>query len=188
MRVFLADWGGSILAAISIVCLFRKSLWYWYTGIAANVLWFYLFVTTSTLMVAGLQVSYAVFALYGIGRWRRERHGDRLSGGWDHGGTALALGIFALTVVATSFAGWPSWVEFAAVALSILANWLTAMKLVWCWPVWIATNALFAVLFFHAELWGLFTMQFVFAALSVVGLREWLRDGRRRPALEPAHA
>jgi hypothetical protein len=57
---FLADWGGSLLAGIAIVCLFRKSLWYWYASLGSSALWFYLFVTSSTLMVAGLQVSYAL--------------------------------------------------------------------------------------------------------------------------------
>jgi len=49
---FVADWGGSLLAGVSIVCLFRKSLWYWYASLGSSALWFYLFVATSTLMVA----------------------------------------------------------------------------------------------------------------------------------------
>src|SRR3954447_21477435 len=106
----LADWGGSLLAGISIVCLFRKSLWYWYASLGSSALWFYLFVATSTLMVAGLQVAYAVFALYGIARWRRED----ASRAFDHLGTAIALGIFALTAAATSFDGRLAYVEFAA--------------------------------------------------------------------------
>lgn len=182
---FLADWGGSLFAGISIVCLFRKNMGYWYASLASNALWFYLFVSVSTLMVAGLQVSYAIFALYGIARWRHERRTNDVPSAFDHIGTALALGILALTVAASSFAGWPSYVEFAAVALSILANWLTAQKVHWCWPVWMTTNVLFAVLFFHQELWGLFTMQFVFFALSVVGWRAWLREA---PLAVPASA
>jgi nicotinamide mononucleotide transporter len=176
VTTFLADWGGSVLAGASIVCLFRKSLWYWYLGLASNALWFYLFVETSTLMVAGLQVSYAIFALYGILRWRREARGQLLSLAWDHAGTALAVGVLAGTVWATSFAEWTNWVEFTAVAIAILANWLTALKVIWCWPVWILTNVLFAVLFFDQELWGLFLVQFLFAGLSLVGFREWLRE------------
>lgn len=178
----LADWGGSFLAGISIVCLFRKSLWYWYASLGSSALWFYLFVATSTLMVAGLQVAYALFAVYGIVRWRRPS-GSRA---FDHVGTAIALGIFALAVAVTTFDGWAAYVEFAAVALSILANWLTAMKIVWCWPVWMSTNVLFAVLFYDAGLWGLFATQFLFFALSLVGWTAWLRE--RRPELEAARA
>ena len=181
----LADWGGSALAAVSIVCLFRKSMGYWYASLGANALWFYLFLESSALMVAGLQVSYALFAVYGIVRWRRERTTGELPRAYDHAGTALALGIFALSVAASSFGDWPSYVEFAAVALSIFANWLTAMQVIWCWPVWMSTNVLFAALFFEHELWGLFTMQFLFFALSVIGWREWQREAAV-PA--PAHA
>ena len=188
MDRFLADWGGSIFAAVSIVCLFMKSLWYWYTSLASNALWFYLFVATSSLMVAGLQVSYAMFAVYGIARWSRERRGVSLSRSFDHLGSAIALGIFTATVAATTFATWPSYVEFAAVALSIVANWLTAMKIVWCWYVWMATNVLFAILFFHEALWGLFSTQFLFLGLSVIGIREWSRQRRVPLELEPVHA
>src|SRR4051795_756753 len=97
----LADWGGSLLAGISIVCLFRKSLWYWYASLGSSALWFYLFVSTSALMVAGLQVAYALFAVYGIARWRR----DGAPRTFDHVGTAIALAILGLAVAATTFDG-----------------------------------------------------------------------------------
>ena len=183
---FLADWGGSLFAAASIVFLFKKSPWYWYASLGSNALWFYLFVETSAAMVAGLQVSYAIFAVYGLLRWRRVPDGSAATPLFDHVGTAIATAILALTVVVTTFDAWPSYLEFAAVALSILANWLTARKVIWCWPVWMATNVLFAVLFFHEALWGLFTMQFVFFALSIVGLAMWVRDARTAP--RPVHA
>src|SRR3954454_11378769 len=176
----LADWGGSLLAGISIVCLFRQSLWYWDASLGSSALWFSLFVSPSALMVAGLQVAYALFAVYGIARWRR----DGASRTFDHVGTAIALAIFGLAVAATTFDGRLAYVELAAVALSILANWLAAMKVVWCWPVWMSTNVLFALLFYDAELWGLFTTQFLFFALSVVGWSAWLR----RPEPAAAHA
>jgi nicotinamide mononucleotide transporter len=174
----LADWGGSIAAAVSIVFLFKKSLAYWYFSILATLLWFYVFIRTDSLMVAGLQIFYTVFALYGIARWHLQNRGHTVPGWLDHVGGGLAIVIFIGTIVASEFSDWPSYVEFSAVALAILANWLTALKIIWCWPIWIATNVLFALLFFHFELWGLFSMQFVYAVLSVVGWTAWSRaDG-----------
>ena len=69
----VADWGGSIAGAISIVFLLRKSLGYWYWSIVATLLWLYLFIETESLMVAGLQLFYTAFAVYGIARWHLER-------------------------------------------------------------------------------------------------------------------
>jgi nicotinamide mononucleotide transporter len=175
----LADWGGSVAAAISIVLLFRKSLWYWYFSIVATLLWFYVFLSTESAMVAGLQIFYTVFAVYGIARWYLQEHRRNVPGWLDHAGLGLAVLIFIFTVALTEFVDWPSYVEFSAVALSILANWLTAMKVIWCWAVWISTNVLFATLFWHFELWGLFSMQFVYGALSVVGFLTWQRDKTR---------
>ena len=184
----LADWGGSIAAAISIVFLFKKSLWYWYFSIGATLLWFYVFVETDTMMVAGLQLFYTIFAVYGIARWYRQKKGVTVPRWLDHAGAGVAVAIFAAAAAITDFADWPSYVEFAAVALSIAANWLTAMKIIWCWPVWIATNVLFALMFFHFELWGLFSMQFVYAALSVAGWYAWWRDARVGAPRALAHA
>ena len=49
-----------------------------------------------------------------------------------------------------------------------------------------ATNVLLESVLYHHELWGLFTMQFVFFALSIVGLAMWVRDARTAP--RPVHA
>ncbi len=179
----VADWGGSIAAAVSIVFLVRKSPWYWYCSIVATLLWLLVFLETESLMVAGLQLLYTVFALYGIARWRRESRGLTVPRGLDHAGALLAVAILAGTIAATRFADWTSWVELAAIGGSILANWLTALKLIGCWPVWIGTNVLFGLLFWHLELPGLFAMQFVYGGLSLAGWWSWARDGRARVAV-----
>ena len=179
-----ADWGGSLTAAVSIACLLRKSLWYWYFSIVATVLWFYVFLETRSLMVAGLQLFYTVFAVYGITRWYLQNRGRFVPPWLDHAGALLAVGILAATAAVADFRNWSSWVEFAAVALSIVANWLTALKVIWCWPIWITTNALFGLLFWHLALWGVFGMQFVYAALSVAGWWSWRRaESARIPAV-----
>ncbi len=171
-----ADWGGSLVAALSIVALFRKSLWYWYLSIVATLLWFYVFVQTDSAMVAGLQLFYVLFSLYGIARWAVERRGGVVPGRLDHAGAGLAVGILVATVALSEFTHWSAYVELGAVAAAILANWLTALKVIWCWPVWIASNILFAILFWHLDLSGLFLMQFVYAVLSVLGYYSWRRE------------
>jgi nicotinamide mononucleotide transporter len=183
--VTAADWTGSTVAALSIVALFRKSLWYWYLSIVATTLWFYVFVETDSAMAAGLQLSYIFFALYGIARWHLDRRGRRGPPWLDQLGTLVALAILGGTAALTDFGDRLAYIELGAVALAILANWLTAMKIVWCWPIWISTNVLFGVLFWHLELWGLFGMQWLYAALSVIGFRAWRREA---PTPAPARA
>jgi len=181
----VADWGGSIAGAISIVFLLRKSLGYWYWSIVATLLWLYLFIETESLMVAGLQLFYTAFAVYGIARWHLERRSLAVPRRLDHAGALVAVSILVATIALSDFASWASWIELTAVALSILANWLTALKVVWCWPIWIATNVLFGILFWHLGLWGLFGMQFLYGALSVVGWWTWRREASATPLTRP---
>ena len=76
-----------------------------------------------------------------------------------------------------------NWVQFAVVVLQLVANFGTTRKWAWSWPVWIVSNAVGAVYYWHTNYWALFTLQFVLAAMSVYGWRVWRRDEARTVAL-----
>ena len=174
------DWSGSILVVISLVYLFRKSPAYWHFSNASLLPYFVLWASSGQFMLAGLQVSYLVFGLYGLSLWHLERR--RRQGGvgfherfWYNLGWVLSLAIFLDTIVITRFTdGW-AWLQFLIVALSLLANWATTRLWLWSWPVWMAVNALQAVYFAHFGLWAQFGLQFVLCGMSIVGWREWRR-------------
>ena len=72
-----------------------------------------------------------------------------------------------------------NWVQFAAVSLSLVANFGTTRRWAWSWPVWVLVNVVQAVYFWHTSYWALFALQFVLAAMSVYGWRVW-RQGERQ--------
>ena len=78
-------------------------------------------------------------------------------------------------------------VEIAGVVFGLLYVWLAIRENVWCWPAGLANAALFAVVFFHARLFGAAALQLVYLALSFYGWWEWLRGGERHGRLRVSH-
>ncbi|KVM89242.1 nicotinamide riboside transporter PnuC [Burkholderia stagnalis] len=72
-----------------------------------------------------------------------------------------------------------STLEIAGVIVSALAIWLTAKRRMLCWPVGLASVALYGWIFFDAKLYSDMLLQGAFAVLQVYGWRRWLaqRDG-----------
>lgn len=190
---WVLDWSGSVLVVISLVYLFRKRLGYWHYSNASLVPYFALFLSGHQYMLAGLQVSYLVFGIHGLLLWQLEHRRDH--GGamfneraWYHAGWILSLAIFGYTIRITDFIdGW-AWLQFTIVSVSLLANWATARKWTWSWPVWLAVNVMQAVYFWHLALSGQFLLQFVLFAMSLRGWVLWRRDDRQRAEAARAYA
>ncbi|GGS27020.1 nicotinamide mononucleotide transporter family protein [Deinococcus knuensis] len=181
------DLTGGLCVLVSLYFLWAKSSTYWHWSNLSLLPYFLLFVAGGQWMLAGLQVTYLCFGIHGLYLWhletRRARGEIRFNEPLWYGVTwAASLAIFAYTVAVTDFGDAWNGVQFAAVTLALIANFGTTRRWAWSWPVWIAVNAVQAVYFWHAEYWVLFALQFVLAAMSVVGWRAWRRDERREVA------
>ncbi|MBR8458553.1 nicotinamide mononucleotide transporter [Burkholderia dolosa] len=64
--------------------------------------------------------------------------------------------------------------EIAGVIVSALAIWLTAKRRMLCWPIGLASVALYGWIFFDAKLYSDMLLQGAFAVLQVYGWRRWL--------------
>jgi len=66
--------------------------------------------------------------------------------------------------------------------------WLTVEKSIWTWPVGLANNVFFFVLFFRAKLFADMALQIVYIILGVLGWYWWLFGGEHRSKLPVAAA
>ncbi|MBN3726063.1 nicotinamide riboside transporter PnuC [Burkholderia sp. Ac-20379] len=73
--------------------------------------------------------------------------------------------------------------EIAGVIVSALAIWLTARRNMLCWPIGLASVALYAWIFLDAKLYSDMLLQGAFAALQLYGWYRWFvqRRGTGQP-------
>lgn len=65
--------------------------------------------------------------------------------------------------------------ELVAVPISVLGIWLTARRILWCWPVNFLACALYAKVFWDAQLYANVGLQCLFALFVGYGWWQWLR-------------
>ena len=74
--------------------------------------------------------------------------------------------------------------EIIGVIVSALAIWLTARRKMLCWPVGLASVALYGWIFFDAKLYSDMLLQGAFAVLQVYGWWVWLEQGKRNTQVD----
>lgn len=79
-------------------------------------------------------------------------------------------------------------VELVAVALTLLAVYLTARQVIWCWPLAIVSVVIYAVVFFAARLYADMGLQGIYLALAIYGWWAWLHGGSGHGELQVSRA
>jgi nicotinamide mononucleotide transporter len=67
--------------------------------------------------------------------------------------------------------------EIVAVAVTLLAVYLTARQIIWCWPLALVSVTLYAVVFYQSKLYANMGLQGIYFALAVYGWWAWLHGG-----------
>jgi nicotinamide mononucleotide transporter len=67
--------------------------------------------------------------------------------------------------------------ESIAVAVTLLAVYLTARQVIWCWPLGMVSVTLYAAVFYHSKLYADMGLQAIYFVLAVYGWWAWLHGG-----------
>jgi nicotinamide mononucleotide transporter len=90
----------------------------------------------------------------------------------------------ATLLIATWFKWWPlSMTEALGFATGGACVWLCVREHLWNWPLGLANNVVFFVLFWHSRLFADMGLQVVSFAFGVYGWWNWLYGGQRQTAL-----
>jgi nicotinamide mononucleotide transporter len=93
---------------------------------------------------------------------------------------SLAI-LLAGTAILARISPWP---EALGATTGAVCVWLAAVSDPWTWPIGIANNLLYLVIFREAGLYADAGLQLVYAAISVYGIVRW-RSGRGAGAVRP---
>ena len=73
--------------------------------------------------------------------------------------------------------------EFIAVAVTLLAVYLTARQVIWCWPLGMISVTLYAVVFFQSKLYADMGLQAIYFTLAIYGWWAWQRGSEDHGSL-----
>ena len=173
-----------VLALWMVFANMRVQLIAWPLAIVSSFGYLVLFANSRLYGEATLQVMFIVVAAWGWWQWKYGTQAD---------GTALKVRRIgaraaAIAAVATA-AAWPllglllsrftdsdvPYFDALPTAGSVAGQWLLGRQYVENWPVWLAVNLVSIALFATKGLWLTVLLYALFAVLSIVGWRAWLK-------------
>lgn len=185
MKEFLlANWieiSGVITSLICVWLNVRQNIWGWFWAMVSSVLSGILFWQSGLYSDAELQVFFFLMSAYGYWQWLR--------GGVDS--SPLVVGNqpkkywFLLAVLAVGFTAGSGYVHFrvtnaylsyidsAATAISLVAQWQMARKYLENWVLWATVNVVYVGLYLSKNLYGYAGLYVVFFLLAIHGYRSW---------------
>jgi nicotinamide mononucleotide transporter len=99
---------------------------------------------------------------------------------------AALAAIISLLVLAASYLGWWSIAipEAWGFVTGGICVWLVIREHLWNWPLGLANNAFFFVLFLRGRLYADMTLQILYFGLGIYGWLNWVFGGENRSALK----
>ena len=102
----------------------------------------------------------------------------------------VAMATASVLVLAASYAAW--WPISIPEAWGFVTGgacvWLVVRQHVWNWPIGLANNVFFFILFFQGRLFADMSLQVLYFGLGLYGWRNWLKGGANRSPLQVSRA
>ncbi len=173
-----------LFGIVSVFLSVRENIWSWPTAIVNVSLYILVFYKARLYADMALQVVYIAISIYGWHQWLHGGRG-RTALPVSRGTPRLFLGLFGIGAGASLLLGTLlsrhtdaslPYVDSAATATSLVAQWLMARKILENWIVWVAVDVVYIGMFLTKSLHLTALLYAVFLILSVMGYRRWKRS------------
>jgi len=178
---------GAILGIIYIFFSIRQSILTWPVGLLTSMLYVWVFFVSKLYADMGLQMYYVVISIYGWYEWLRGNQTNhyepirisRLSLKLGAILSVVSLVIFIMIwFILKNYTDSPVPIaDSLATALSIVATWMLARKILEHWLVWIFVDAFSVGLFWYKDLLPTVFLFVVYTVMAYIGYCEWKREG-----------
>lgn len=165
----------------------------WVVGFVSSLAYVFVFFFSRLYAVMGLQVYYVIISVYGFYLWARQNDEMQVEEGKEeifYNRIKFSMGQVLLLVTSLLFAG-ISWIlkEFTdspvplgdgfVTALSIVATWMLARRIIEHWHCWVVANACSAVIYYSQALYPTMFLFICYSVLAVFGYFNWKKKGIR---------
>ncbi len=181
---------GAVLGMVYIVLSIRQNILTWLTGLLTSVFYIYIFFVSKFYADMGLQVYYVFVSIYGWYYWLKGKHDETekqvpvsqvslkqiavLSG-------VSVLIYFVILHILLNYTDSPvPYADSLTTALSIVATWMLARKILEHWIVWVFVDAFSALLYIYKGLWPTTILFVVYTVMAVLGYIEWKKELRNQ--------
>lgn len=174
---------GTIAGLIFLYLEIKQNKWLWPVGLLTSVMYIYVFFVAKLYADMSLQFYYVIISIYGWIVWskgisKKELPVTRLTKELF----LILFGVSMLIYVLISFVlvnytdgSIPYWDAFTT-ALSIVATWMLARKILEQWLVWFIVNAVSLGLYIYKGLFPTSILFFFYTVLALVGYWQWKKD------------
>jgi len=176
---------GTLSGFIFLYLEIKQNKWLWPVGLFSALMYIYVFFVAKFYADMGLQFYYVFISIYGWFHWSRSKgqNEDELPV------VNLSIGLFFKLLLASLFiyigisfilvnytdSPIPYWDSFTT-ALSIVATWMLARKILEQWLVWVLVDAVSMGLYLYKGLYPTSILFAFYTVLALYGYYQWKKD------------
>jgi nicotinamide mononucleotide transporter len=175
---------GAVLGLAFLYLEIKENKWLWPVGILTSVLYIYVFFVEKLYADMSLQFYYVFMSIYGWVLWSKGVNAQN-----KFPVISLKRGLFIIlffvsvliyvliSYVLVNFTDStvPYWDAFTT-ALSIVATWMLAKKILEQWLVWVVVNAVSLALYIYKGMYPTTVLFFFYTVLAAVGYIKWKKE------------
>lgn len=174
---------GAVTGLVYLYLEIKQKIWLWPVGFLTSAFYIYIFFASKFYADMGLQFYYLGVSLYGWWYWvHGGKKGESKTLPVSHIKPRLALILSAITIpifvllvfVLKNFTDSPvPYGDSFTTALSIIATWMLARKILEMWWIWMVVNAVSLALYVYKGLYPTSVLFIFYFTMSIVGYLQW---------------
>ncbi|RXQ97613.1 nicotinamide riboside transporter PnuC [Ancylomarina salipaludis] len=183
---------GTLSGFIFLYLEIKQNKWLWPVGLFSALMYIYVFFVAKFYADMGLQFYYVFISIYGWFHWSRSKGQVEE----ELPVVSLGLGLFFKLLLASLFiyigisfilvnytdSPIPYWDSFTT-ALSIVATWMLARKILEQWLVWVLVDAVSMGLYLYKGLYPTSILFAFYTILALYGYYQWKKDLAKSQAI-----
>lgn len=179
---------GAVIGLLYLYLEYKVSIYLWPVGVIMPVVYMYIFYRSGFYADMAFNGYYLAASVYGWWKWRTAEHKDVETAAVRHTPPKYVSPLLAsflllfviISVILKRYTDSPVPLgDGFTTALSIVALWMLAHKLIEQWGLWMVVNAVSCGLYFWKGLYPTGALFAVYTIVPVFGYRQWKKSIRK---------